>query len=168
MSSLSEARSLLLFGRGASERNAVGMRAILTTVTDAESCMSELAASSTRIGAIVHTISEIAEQTNLLALNAAIEAARAGDAGRGFAVVADEVRKLAERSSSATKEISGLVKEIQVGVGRMAATMGEGVREVDQQTSLAEEVGRAFVEVGELLDSLGPVSGEMEALPEAA
>jgi methyl-accepting chemotaxis protein len=65
-----------------------------------------------QIGAIVQPIDEIAAQTNLLALNAATEAARAGEHGKGFAVVADEVRKLAERSSTATKEITELISGI--------------------------------------------------------
>jgi methyl-accepting chemotaxis protein len=87
--------------------------------------MQGLSDTTTRIGDVVHLISEIAGQTNLLALNATIEAARAGDAGKGFAVVAGEVKALAAQTAKATAEISGQIGMVRTATSEAVAAMTE-------------------------------------------
>jgi methyl-accepting chemotaxis protein len=126
-----------------------GMEEIAQAVRQTAQSIGQLGNSSERIGVIVNTINEIADQTNLLALNAAIEAARAGDAGMGFAVVADEVRRLAERTTEATAEIGGMVREIQAQTQQSVKSMEGGTHRVEEGVSLAGEASRALESIVE-------------------
>ncbi|NAT77552.1 methyl-accepting chemotaxis protein [Dickeya dadantii] len=110
--------------------------------------MSDITASSRKIGDIISVIDSIAFQTNILALNAAVEAARAGEQGRGFAVVAGEVRSLAQRSASAAREIKELITEsmekVESGsqlVGHAGTTMDDIVTQARHVADLIKEIG---------------------------
>ena len=114
---------------------------IASTVGESASHITSLSELSKKIGDIIGIINEIADQTNLLALNAAIEAARAGEHGRGFAVVADEVRKLAERTTGATSEVSGIIREIQNNVTSAVTSIDQVTSKVDKGVDLSNKAG---------------------------
>ena len=115
--------------------------------------VSSLGDQANSIGRVINLISDIADQTNLLALNAAIEAARAGDAGRGFAVVADEVRKLAEKTMSATKEVSQAVEQIQDGVRNNIEGMEKATDAIQHAAILATESGESLEGIVPLVEA---------------
>ncbi len=163
------------------------MRAIQLGVAGAAEKIRELGDLSAKIGVVVETIDALTDQTNLLALNAAIEAARAGEHGRGFAVVADEVRTLAESASYQTKEIGGLIVEVQrrtleaVGaaesgaaiadrgaakVGAASAALGEIIAAVDQTVARVGDIASAMREMSDGARSVGHSMDSINAVVE--
>jgi PAS domain S-box-containing protein len=144
-------------GGQAVDRTVEGIHELRQTIAETSKMMKRLGEGSQQIGKIVTSISQIASQTNLLALNATIEAARAGEQGQGFAVVAEEVRKLAERSASATEEISEIVGTIQDEISRVMNAMESGTQQVVGGTQLAAEAKtnlNAIIEVSREMNGL--------------
>lgn len=141
-------------GQSKVEQTIQGMQSIRSSVEQSSAAIEEMGKRSDQIGMIVETIEDIASQTNLLALNAAIEAARAGEHGKGFAVVADEVRKLAERSASATREISDLIAGIQSTVKDAVSTMQSSAQQVEQGVTQANQSGYALSTILETIETV--------------
>ena len=127
------------------------------TVTDTTRRVQNLVGSSQKIARVVQLVSNFASQTNLLSLNASLEANRAGEYGRGFALVAEEVRSLARQSATATVEIEKLVLEIQSETAVVATAMHEGLAQVTQGTSAAQQAQQQWI-------ALGQATGTMQDL----
>ncbi len=139
-----------------------------SVVTQMVATMTDINASSRKIGEIIGVIDGIAFQTNILALNAAVEAARAGEQGRGFAVVASEVRSLAQRSAQAAREIKTLigasVEKVEAGtrlVGEAGTTMSDIVASVQRVSQVISEISQA---AGEQTSGIGQISSAVNHL----
>ncbi len=121
-----------------------GMTRLRAQVQSIAVSMLQLGDNSQKIGGIVEIIDEISDQTNLLALNAAIEAAGAGEAGKRFAIVAQEVKRLAERTVDATRQIRGLIDEIQKATNSTIMVTEEGTKAVDSASTQVDKVQQSF------------------------
>ena len=102
------------------------METIFKGIENTESAAVRLKEKLSDIPKILDVITHISRQTDLLALNATIEASKAGEHGRGFALVAEEVRRFADYTNNSVQDVSLIVKDIQMEVGRVVTTASEG------------------------------------------
>ena len=133
---LAQANSLI---HSSAERVQQGLKIMDNTILS----MQTVSSSAKKITEIIAVMDGIAFQTNILALNAAVEAARAGQEGRGFAVVAAEVRNLAQRSTSAAKEIKGLIAasgEAVTAGSTMINAAGKSMRDIAENVEVVSEL----------------------------
>jgi len=138
------------------------------TVEKTTEAISDVAEGSRKIVEMMDLINEITFQTNLLSINAAVEAARAGEHGRGFAVVAEEIRRLARRSSDASKDIQGLVRDImervdtgKEWVGQLENGFKKIIQTIKQASDALSEVSLATQESSKGVEQIGHGMGEM-------
>ncbi|MBW1870891.1 MAG: hypothetical protein JRJ19_02445 [Deltaproteobacteria bacterium] len=138
-----------LASRGASSvsQTIEGINEIQEITDEAQAVINRLGTQMEAVGKILTVIGDVAEQTNLLALNAAIIAAAAGEHGKGFAVVADEIKDLADRTSSSTKEIAGLIRSVQSESRLAIDAMQRGSGSVRRGVELANTAGTALQQI---------------------
>jgi methyl-accepting chemotaxis protein len=138
-------------GQEAVGASALAIEQIGISTGEAAKRITALGEKSMAITEVTEIIDGVASQTNLLALNAAIEAARAGDAGRGFSVVAVEIRKLAENVVESTKEIKGLIKEIQDSTSASVMATEQVSKQVRHGAELSAQVGASLANMLDML-----------------
>jgi len=151
-------------GRQAVAKTMSGMDGIRDQIQSTAKRIKRLGESSQEIGEIVDLISDLSEQTHVLALNAAIQAASAGEEGRGFSAVAQEVQRLAERSARATRQITALIRGIQMDTQDAVAAMETSTQGVVSGTALSDAAGQALDQIGQVSSSLAVLIEGMAAV----
>jgi methyl-accepting chemotaxis protein len=120
------------------------MQGIAGAVANTAKTVDALGEESDKIDAIVRFISTIAYQIKLLGINAAIEAAHAGQYGAGFLVVAGEIRSLAERTSTASREITDLIDSVKSRIHEVEKVMGSALDSVNRGEVLSDRAGQVL------------------------
>jgi methyl-accepting chemotaxis protein len=131
-------------GRSAVRETMSGIRDAQSSTRKTTDAFDALQKSLAQIDQILVFIDEVTNRTNLLSFNAAIIAAQAGQNDFGFSVIADEVRQLAERTRSATKEISTIIRGVQPIAKQAVGALQEGVERVDHTVALAQNAASAL------------------------
>lgn len=144
-------------GRAAVEATVEAIRSTQEATRRTAGAFESLQQSLGRIDTILAFIDDVTNRTNLLSLNAAIIAAQAGTQDYGFSVIADEVRQLADRTRNATKEIAGIIRNVQPVARQAVEALDEGMRNVDRTVGLAHNASEAL----ELIQGSADRSQEM-------
>lgn len=136
------------------EAGALGMSSISKTLKGMKDIDSSVKLTAERIEAlltrsrgiekVLHVIQDVNHDINLLSLNAAILSSQAGIHGRGFSVVAFEMKELSDRTDMSTREIAGLIHDIQEDVRNANLSMKTGIIAVEEGTKLAHDAEQAF------------------------
>ena len=163
-------------GRQASEKLAVGMQNIREQMMLVADTIMKLSEQSQTIGDITDTVEDLADRSDLLAVNAAVEAARAGELGKGFAVVAQEIKGLAEQSKQATKQVRGILGDIQKSTGTAVMATERGGKVVDRGVKEAAGASESILtlnkHVAESVQSAGQIAAaskeQLTAIDQAA
>ncbi|MHB9137891.1 MAG: methyl-accepting chemotaxis protein [Victivallaceae bacterium] len=123
----------------------------------------KLSGQTQSIGEIILSVNDLAEQSNLLAVNAAIEAAKAGEFGKGFAVVAQEIKSLAEQSKASTRQVAGILNEIQQATSSAVMATERGSKAVEAGVHLSESAGEAISTLAESISESADATSQISA-----
>lgn len=140
--------------RGKLEMNklAMNVEGVSTYIEEVKEDVNQLTETMKQMQEIIKLVTDIAEQTNLLSLNASIEAARAGDVGRGFAVVAEEVRKLSDETKEAVFNVSDLIKNTNVQVGKLTSGLESMRTDILRGNDYSVETEEYFKEIVSMMN----------------
>jgi PAS domain S-box len=81
-------------------------------------------------------------------------------------VVADEVRKLAEQTTKATKQIAGMIQQIQSDSHGAVQSMANATKQVDEGIVLADQAGASLKEIVEISQKVTRMVSEIAAANE--
>lgn len=115
-------------GLEAVENTSSSMGLIREQVEEVAEKIVNLSEKTQAIGDIVSTVNEIAEQSNILAINASIEASDAGEKGSRFSIVAQEMKGLADQAKENTRQVRGILGDIQKGINTSVMLTEEAVK----------------------------------------
>lgn len=125
--------------------------------------LSDLADSQGEIKSVVGIIQNLGNQTHLLSLNAAIEAVGAGMNGTRFKAVANQVKNLAERSVSASQQVTQILGLVQNRIERATTAALHGYEETQVALTVALESAASMSQLVTIIENNSYEMGHIEA-----